>query len=103
MYLPQYLRFRWAQTRLGKEKAAADDYGSGSYRVLEALFREGQKAGEVRSDISSRHLAATFELMLVGAVMIWLDHPELELARNFQIALELLLHGAGPPAGKRKR
>jgi AcrR family transcriptional regulator len=106
VYLPHYLRFRWAQTRLGKERTATDEYSSGSFRILEALFREGQKSGELRSDISSKHLAATFELMLVGQVMLWLNHPELDLGRNYQIALELMLHGATVPAatsGRRRK
>lgn len=98
-YLPHYLRFRWTNAR--------EEYSSGTFRILEALFREGQQAGEVRGDLTSQYLAATFELMLVGAVLFWLDHPEMDLGRNFEAALELLLHGAGgktnmAPAGPKK-
>jgi AcrR family transcriptional regulator len=89
-YLPHYLRFRLTST-------SPDEYSSGTFRILEGLFREGQKAGELRGDLTSKYLAATFEVMLVGAVLSWLDQPEMDLGQNFAAALELLLHGAGTP------
>jgi AcrR family transcriptional regulator len=100
-YLPHYLRFRWTNMSLGSGRSVPDEYSSGTFRILEALFREGQKVGEVRSDLTSKHLAMSFELLLTGAISVWLDHPEMDLARNFEDALELLLHGAasaGSPA-----
>ena len=93
-YLPHYLRFRWTNM--------SDEYCSGTFRILEVLFREGQEAGELRSDLTARHLAATFELMLAGAITAWLDHPDRDLARLFEDALELMLHGAVPAKGNKK-
>src|SRR6185437_9286745 len=66
-YLPHYLRFRWTNTSLGTGRSVPDEYSSGTFRILEALFREGQKAGEVRSDLTAKHLAMSFELLLAGA------------------------------------
>ena len=101
-YLPYYLRFRWTHMNLGGSRPGPEEHSSGSFQILEVLFRQGQEAGEVRTELSSKQLAATFELMLVGAVMLWLNHPELDLARNFEFALDLLLHGAlAPPARRR--
>jgi len=85
-YMPHYLRFRWSDT--------SAEHSSGTFRILEALFREAQKTGEIRGDLTSKQLAASFEFMLVGAVMVWLDHPELDLARSFAATLDLFLHGA---------
>ena len=103
-YLPHYLRFRWTNTNTGA-------YSSGTFRILEALFREGQKAGEVRNDLTSEQLAVTFELMLMGAILLWLDHPGRDLVRDFEAALDLLMHGAASdaaaiskkPSGQKKK
>ncbi len=108
-YLPHYLRFRMTVTNYGEGRPLPEAYRSGTYRILEALFLEGQGRGEVRRDLSARQLAATFEFMLSGTVMLWLNQPKADLARQFELTLELLLHGAaaapaGRPAGRgRKR
>jgi hypothetical protein len=57
------------------------------------MFREGQTAGEVRADLAAGVLAATFESMLHGAVLLWLNHPETDLKHHFDVALDLVLHG----------
>lgn len=99
-YLPHYLRFRWTNMSLGSGRS--DEHSSGTFRILEALFHEGQKAGEVRSDLTSKYLAMSFELLLAGAISVWLDHPEMDLTRMFEDALELLLHGAAGARQKKK-
>ncbi|MGH8256946.1 MAG: TetR/AcrR family transcriptional regulator [Steroidobacteraceae bacterium] len=90
-YLPHYLRFR---SLLGTQGGgAAEHYGSGTYRILEGMFRDGQAAGEVRADLAPGLLAATFESMLYGAVLLWLNHPGKSLKHYFDVALDLLLRG----------
>jgi AcrR family transcriptional regulator len=103
VYLPHYLRFR---SPLGTQTGrAAQRYGSGTYHILEGMFQDGQAAGEVRADLAPAMLAATFESMLHGAVLLWLAHPDTDLKRHFDVALELLLHGvaAGEAARTRRR
>jgi AcrR family transcriptional regulator len=89
-YLPHYLRFR---SMLGTQAGAAEQYGSGTYRILEGMFRDGQAAGEVRADLAPGVLAAMFESMLYGAMLLWLNHPSKSLKHYFDVALDLLLHG----------
>ncbi len=102
-YLPHYLRFRMTVTNYGEGRPLPEEYQSGTYLILEALFLEGQRTGEVHRDLPARQLAATFEFMLFGAVVLWLNQPRMDLARNFELALDLLLHGAAAapaPAGR---
>ncbi len=96
-YLPHYLRFRVTVTNYGEGRPLREEYQSGTYRILEALFREAQSAGDIRRDLSPQHLAATFEFMLSGTVMRWLNQPSLDLAKNFELDLDLLLNGAAAP------
>lgn len=104
IYLPHYLQFR---SLLGvRAEGAAQRYGSGTYRILEGMFQDGQAAGEVRADLAAGALAATFESMLYGAVLLWLNHPDTDLEQHFDVALELLLHGVAAgkaPAGGASR
>jgi AcrR family transcriptional regulator len=92
-YVPHYIRFRWMTANLGQRQATDDPYSSGTYRILEALFHEGQAAGQVRSDLAPARLAMTFEMMLSGAVTLWLNHPEVDLQRQYEFELEVLLKG----------
>lgn len=92
-YVPYYIRFRWITARLGQQQPTEDPYSSGTFRILEALFREGQTAGQVRSDLPAARLAVTFETMISGAVMLWLNHPEMDLEQQYALELEVLLNG----------
>ncbi len=96
-YLPHYLRFRMTVTNYGEGRPLREEYQSGTYRILEALFREAQSTGDIRRDLSPQHLAATFEFMLSGEVMRWLNQPSMDLTKHFELALDLLLNGAAAP------
>jgi len=104
VYLPHYLRFRWAVLGPG-DREAAEEVSSGTFRILEALFREAQVGGEVRQDVRARDMAWMFEFMLLGAVTVWLGHPGDDLKQKFESALDVLLDGlaSSPRAAKRKR
>jgi AcrR family transcriptional regulator len=105
-YVPHYIRFRWLTAKLGEQRSADDAYQSGTYRILVALFQEGQAAGEVRPDLPAQRLAVTFEMMLAGAVTLWLNHPEVGLERQYEFELEVLLNGVAEsraPARPRKK
>jgi AcrR family transcriptional regulator len=103
-YVPHYIRFRWMTARLGQPQAAEDAYSSGTFRILEALFREAQASGDVRADLPPARLAMTFEMMLSGAVTLWLNHPEVDLQRQYAFELDVLLKGVAPiSAAKPKR
>jgi len=103
-YLPYYLRFRWALVERG-DREAAEAYRSGTLRILEALFRDGQASGEVRRDVRAGDVALMFEFMLSGAVTMWLGHPGDDLKQAFESSLDVLLEGvaSNPRAGKRKK
>jgi AcrR family transcriptional regulator len=100
-YVPHYIRFRWMTANLGQSQSTEDPYSSGTYRILEALFREAQAAGHVRHDLAPARLAMTFEMMLSGAVMLWLNRPEVDLQQQYAFELDVLLKGvAKTPAEK---
>jgi hypothetical protein len=93
-YVPHYMRFRWMTANLGQRQSMEHPYSSGTFRILEALFREGQAAGQVRPDLAPARLAVTFEMMLSGAVVLWLNHPEVDLQQQYAFELDVLLKGA---------
>jgi AcrR family transcriptional regulator len=103
-YMPYYIRFRWMTANLGQQPATEDPYSSGTYGILVGLFREAQAAGELRTDLTPERLALTFEMMLTGAIMLWLNHPEVDLQRQYEFELEVLLKGAAkaPAAGSKR-
>jgi len=103
-YLPYYLRFRWALVERG-DRDATEEHRSGTFHILEALFREGQASGEVRQDVRARDIAWMFEFMLLGAVTVWLSRPGEDLKQGFESSLGVLLEGVttAARAGKRKK
>lgn len=90
-YLPHYLRFRLSE--IGVASSPDRAHRSGTHDILKQLFSDGQKQGQVRTDIAPTELAWLFEFMCVGAVMVWLGRPEDSLERHFSLALEVLLSG----------
>lgn len=100
VYLPHYLRFRLIDVDFGARGPAPEELRSGSYSILEALFRAGQEEGAVLRDFPPGQLAWMFEFMCVGAVMVWLNQPKGSLKRKFEFALEVLLRGIAAPESK---
>lgn len=90
-YLPHYLRFRLSE--IGVPSSPDPAHRSGTHHILERLFSDGQRQGQVRTDIAATELAWLFEFMCVGAVMVWLGRSEDSLERHFSLALEVLLSG----------
>ena len=69
-------------------------------RLVRALFAEGQRRGEVATDISAAQLAEIYEATLVATVEGWLDDDSDDgrLADRTNRAVRLLLRGCAPPA-----
>lgn len=100
-YLPHYLRFRMAEIGPDAHRAAGNPHASGSAAVLEQLIRDGQRRGELLAGHDAAELARLFEFMLLGAVTGWLRTPRRSLARQFELALDVLLGGIAAPRRKR--
>jgi AcrR family transcriptional regulator len=89
--MPHYLKFRFSQAGSGPQ------FRSGVYRIVEKLFQDAQSKGEIRADIPTSELAWMFEMLCFGAVVAWLNDDRQSLKRNFQSALDVMLHGIVPP------
>lgn len=99
-YLPHYLRFRMAEIGPDAYRAAGDPNASGSAAALEQLIHDGQRRGELRTEHDAAQLARLLEFMLLGAVTGWLHTPRRSLAREFELALDVLLRGIAAPRRK---
>jgi AcrR family transcriptional regulator len=92
-YLPHYLRFLNNAASYGTRPRDAANYDSGSKHILAAMFRAGQRSGEITSTFLPEHLAWSFEYLLLSAVTLWLYQPKTDLAQGFLAAFELLMNG----------
>ena len=92
-YLAPYLRFRFMDIQ-----APAPDTGSDGPNdpvdVYAALIANSQRAGKLRRDLDSRHLAVLFHHLCLGALLRWLLMSDLDLRREFAVALDLFINGA---------
>lgn len=59
-------------------------------KVFAQLVRRGQKAGEIRDDISATELATMLVAMFEGLQIQWLADPDFDLVKSFESALRVL-------------
>jgi AcrR family transcriptional regulator len=93
-YLGPYLRHRFGTAHFQGEGEPSDRTRSGMARVFEVLVTEGQRAGELRVDLTPHRLAWSLEFLYLGALVHWLSQPAGELTGEFDRILDLFLVGA---------
>jgi len=62
------------------------------------LFKEGQRRGEIRRDISPLVLARMLQQTMLGAQLVWSSHSDLNLVDWIEQSVDLLWSGTGAPA-----
>ncbi|MFS2012346.1 TetR/AcrR family transcriptional regulator [Azospirillum sp. CT11-132] len=92
-YLPPYLRHRFLAIGSPQPEPAGVTR-SDIVDAFEALVQRGQGSGELRTDMSSRQLAASFHHLYLAAMLRWLNQPELVLQTEFEAVVALFLQGA---------
>ncbi len=102
IYLPHYFRFRFMYTRALSDSFSLEVARSGIDQIYELLITAGQAAGELRQDIPASQLTTLFQHLHLGALMRWLDLPDLNLHEEFDAIVTLFIHGAGNPLTKRE-
>lgn len=100
VYLPHYLRFLTSQahySHAGPKQCRQTD----TTEILASLFRVGQEAGAISTELSAEDIAWNFEYLLFGAMAMWLNNPVRSLSERFLAAFEVLMHGVARPVPKR--
>ena len=92
-YLPHYLRYINSVTAVDPAKPGDTTASSVTWSALAVMFRAAQQSGEVSVDTPAEKLAWSFEFLLYGAVSRWLGQPESDLAEEFLLVFDLLMHG----------
>jgi hypothetical protein len=77
------------------------------YEQYERLFAEGQKCGEIRTDMKPLHLAEMMEGMLTliagNWVSGWWKNRSDSLEKRFMNAMDVFLEGCAAPASARSK
>ena len=82
----------------GSLKLGVAEY-EGLYTAQEAIFRRGQRAGDIRGDLDARLLAVSYQ-GLVDTMLAHLDrHPDQDADSYAALVAGLLLEGIRPAAG----
>lgn len=97
-YLPHYLRYINSIT-VDDLKPDESTASSVTWSALAAMFGAAQESGEVSSETPAEKLAWSFEFLLYGAISRWLVKPGSDLAEEFLLVFDLLMHGVAtkPP------
>lgn len=66
-------------------------------RNVALLFEEGQRRGEIRSDIPPPVLARMLQQTMLGAQLVWSSHSDLDLIKWIDQSVALLWSGVGIP------
>jgi AcrR family transcriptional regulator len=88
--LPPYLKFCFA----GIQASTTDDGADGLVALYTQMIRNSQQVGKIRADLGAAHLATLFHHLYLGALMRWLALPNLELRREFALAIDVFLQGS---------
>lgn len=88
--LPPYLKYCF----LGIQASMTADGGDGLVGLYTQMIRNSQHNGKIRSDLGAAHLATLFHHLYLGALMRWLSLPDLELRREFALAIDVFLQGS---------
>ena len=77
-----------------ERKHQAYEVIKGFLAAIEAIMREGQERGELRTDIDAKSLAVMFWGMLPAAVILWhLSDGEFDVTRHVERSWELFSEG----------
>jgi AcrR family transcriptional regulator len=102
IYVPHYVRHQFSTANFG-----CDDPGhhppSGARQIFERLCRDGQRRGDVRSDLTAAQLAVMLECLCLGAIMSWLARPDARLQAEYDALLLLALNGLAPQSSPAPR
>ncbi len=64
--------------------------------VLEEIFKLGQDRGELRTDLTTSHMARGFQQSVFGALVLWSLDPRGDLLAWLDVWLEMFLGGLDP-------
>lgn len=88
-FLLPYVRYRLADQRLpaeGRERSGMD-------RIFGELIAQGQAAGDFRTDLPAEWLAMHLQFAHLATMLRCLNDPQLSLAAEFALMLDLLCNG----------
>lgn len=68
---------------------------AGSDQGLSYILKQGQDAGEIRSDVSARELANNLEWIHASVVLAWSQNREMNTREVYERKVALFLEGAG--------
>ena len=92
-YLPHYLRYRF----LALDSSALGNAAVGENGIQLAvgmLIGRAQQEGQLRTDLSSEHLAALFNHLYLGALLRWMTIDGTVLADELAAIVTLFMDGA---------
>jgi AcrR family transcriptional regulator len=69
-------------------------------RLLAQIAAEGQRRGEIRSDIKPAELARLFQQTFFGALLLWALHPSSQLQGWLDTTLDFFWSGVAPRPGQ---
>lgn len=95
-YLGHYFRFRLRDMQIPHD--TPPELRSGLDRLFTAMIEEAQKQGEISSRRPAADLAYRLEFLFLSAMLHWLSRADLDLCREFDVIIDLFLHGAGEPS-----
>ncbi len=93
-YLSHYLRLRIGEMGVPYDLDAPTR--SGIERLFNGFIRDGQAAGEFRSDLDTDTATHYLEFLYLAALMRWLNGAEDDLHAEFKAMLDLFLRGMQP-------
>jgi AcrR family transcriptional regulator len=93
VYIPHYVRYQFTTSDFDYRDHARQHRPSGARQIFERLCYAGQERGDVRSDLPAAQLAVMLECLCLGAIMIWLGHPEGDLQSQFDALLLVAVNG----------
>ena len=88
---PEFLKAYLRHQLLNTGTASKDSDITQTWQALMAL---AQDSGELNSSLNPEQLAHWFHHLYFGAMLRWLNQPELSLHQEFENMTQLFLHGA---------
>ncbi len=95
-------RFKTSYYSYDKNQGSENDFQErGTYRIIAEIIRQGQEAGEIRSDVQLKLLVRYIDLLRGTIVWEWLqDTSSFELREEISRMVDIVLNGIS--AGKSK-
>lgn len=86
-YLPYYLRFRM------NARDMTNPGRSGTDQIFSMLIKAGMESGDFRGNLSLESSVHYLSFLYLGALLRWLDHPDIPLMEELDRMLGLFLNG----------